>query len=349
MFHLSENEAMTQVKQKPLISIIVPVYNEAENVLRLYDAVNAVMTQVQDRYGWEFIFTDNHSEDNTFKVLAKIAESDGRVCAYRFSRNFGFQQSIYTGYMLAQGTAAVQIDCDLQDPPEVILSFLREWESGYKVVYGIRRKRPENMFLAAVRKLFYRFIDGISDVRLPHDAGDFRLIDRRVIDELAKHHNRRPYLRGIIASIGFSQIGVAYDRVPRSYGDSKFTLLPLIDLAIDGIVSNSLLPLRFTVYTGLAIALFAIVGAITIIWYRIFIDSEWPAGFAFIAVTMLFSLAVNLFVLGILGEYLGRTYGQAIERPVTIIDKIIDPRANANEWVSRLEPMISTNWHVAHK
>jgi dolichol-phosphate mannosyltransferase len=335
------------VTQKSLISIIVPVYNEEENVHRLYQAVNAVMGQVQTRYDWEFIFTDNHSEDSTFEILAKIAESDPRVCAYRFSRNFGFQQSIYTGYLLAQGAAAVQIDCDLQDPPEVILDFLREWEAGFKVVYGIRRKREENLLIASARKTFYRFIDKISDRSLPHDAGDFRLIDRRIIDELAKHHNRRPYLRGIIANVGFRQAGVVYDRVSRSYGDSKFTLPRLIDLAVDGIVSNSLLPLRLAIYSGLIIALLAIIGAVTIIFYRIFVNSNWPAGFAFIAVTILFSLAVNLFVLGILGEYVGHTYGQVVERPLTIIDKIIDPRSNATEWVSRLEPTISTSRHVS--
>jgi dolichol-phosphate mannosyltransferase len=315
----------------PLISIVVPVYNEEDNVRSLYDAVSAVMAQVADRYRWEFIFTDNHSEDRTFERLTEIAKDDDRVCVYRFSRNFGFQRSIYTGFMMAHGDAAVQIDCDLQDPPALILQFLDLWNKGNKVVYGVRRSRQEGFFITSARKIFYRLLDSISDFRLPKDAGDFRLLDRRVIDELAKHRNRSPYLRGIIARIGFNQVGVVYDRMPRERGSTKFTLGSLIDLAVDGIVNNSVVPLRLAVYGGVILGIVAFVTAIVLIVQRLFFEITWPAGFAFLAVTILAFFSANMIFLGVIGEYLSRTHNQVIDQPLTIIDLVIDRRDNSIE------------------
>jgi dolichol-phosphate mannosyltransferase len=316
-------------EQRPLISIVVPVYNEEENVQSLYDAVNAVMAQVADRYRWEFIFTDNHSEDRTFERLTEIAKDDDRVCVYRFSRNFGFQRSIYTGFMMADGDAAIQIDCDLQDPPALILQFLDLWKKGNKVVYGVRRSRKEGFFITSARKFFYRLLDSISDFRLPKDAGDFRLLDRRVIDELSKHRNRSPYLRGIIARIGFNQVGVVYDRMPRERGSTKFSLGSLIDLAIDGIVNNSVVPLRLAVYGGLIAGAVSLVTAFVLIVQRLFFESTWPAGFAFLAVTMLSFFSANMIFLGIIGEYLSRTHNQVIDQPLTIVDLLIDRRGSS--------------------
>ena len=255
------------------------------------------MSQVADRYHWEFVFTDNHSEDQTFELLTDIAKDDERVCVYRFSRNFGFQRSIYTGLMMARGDAAVQIDCDLQDPPALIPEFLALWQKGNKVVYGVRRSRKEGFLITTARKIFYRLIDRISDYHLPRDAGDFRLLDRRVIDELSKHHDRSPYLRGIIARIGFNQVGVLYDRMPRKRGHTKFTLGSLIELAIDGIVSNSVMPLRLAVYIGSFIGIISLVSALGLVIYQLFINNAWPAGFAFLAVTMLLFLAANMLFL----------------------------------------------------
>src|ERR1700676_2763885 len=204
-----------------LISIIVPVFNEEANVERLYEAVNRALAPIADRYEWEFIFTDNCSTDDTFSRIERIAKRDRRVRAYRLSRNFGFQRSILTGYRLARGDAAVQIDCDLQDPPELILEFVKQWEAGSKVVDGVRRSRPEAFDLHASRRLFYRLLARLSDDELPHDAGDFRLIDRSVLDLLHDYRDESPYLRGYIASLGYRQVGVPYDRAERRRGKSS--------------------------------------------------------------------------------------------------------------------------------
>ncbi len=338
----SEHGASGGQGGKRLISIVVPVYNEEDNVRGLYDAVNVAMAPIQDCYDWEFIFTDNHSEDRTFAQLSEIAANDERVCVYRFSRNFGFQPSIYTGYMMAQGAAAMQIDCDLQDPPELIPEFIRLWEEGNEVVYGIRRSRREGWLITSTRKAFYRLINRVSDYRLPLDAGDFRLIDRRVVDELGKHLHRRPYLRGMIAKIGFQQTGVVYDRAPRRRGTSKFSFSALVDLALDGIVNNSLLPLRFVIYSGIAVALMSLLGAVGIALLKLLFYSHFPAGFAFLAVTVLLALSLNLITLGILGEYVGRTYSQVVEQPLTIVERVIDRRKNAAEWARRINSKIST-------
>jgi polyisoprenyl-phosphate glycosyltransferase len=221
-----------------LLSIVVPVYNEELNVEPLYQAVNSALQGIADRYRWEFVFTDNCSTDRTFERLEALAARDSRVRAYRLTRNFGFQRSILTGYRLARGEAAVQIDCDLQDPPELIPVFVKHWEAGYRIVFGVRRSRDEPARTQAARRLFYRLIDWLSSDELPHDAGDFRLIDRDVLDLLHRYSDESPYLRGYIASLGYRQLGVPYDRAKRRSGTSAFGWSALVDLALDGIVGH---------------------------------------------------------------------------------------------------------------
>jgi len=240
------------------LSIIVPVYNEEANVEPLYEAVNRVLHPIADRYRWEFIFTDNCSSDRTFECLDRIASRDPRVRVYRFTRNFGFQRSILTGYRLARGDAAVQIDADLQDPPELIIDFVKLWEAGYEVVYGVRRSRPEPVVLRAMRRIFYRLIAWLSNDDLPVDVGDFRLVDRRVLDLLHLYRDENPYLRGYIASLGYRQVGITYDRAKRERGKTSFGLGSLVKLALDGIVSHSTLPLRLARFVGVALSALAI-------------------------------------------------------------------------------------------
>src|SRR5688572_15513856 len=172
--------------ERRLLSIVVPVYNEEGNVERCARAVAAALDPLSDRYDYELIFTDNHSTDGTFAKLREIATADPRVRVFRFARNHGFQKSIYTGYLLASGDAAIQLDCDLQDPPELIPEFVAKWEQGYRVVYGVRRRRREAIWITAARKLFYRLIHWVSDDELPKDAGDFRLVDRCILDVLSQ-------------------------------------------------------------------------------------------------------------------------------------------------------------------
>jgi dolichol-phosphate mannosyltransferase len=308
-------------ERKPLISICIPVFNEERNIEPLYEALMPVMQQVRDRYDFELLFTDNHSTDRTFELLAGLARRDPRVRAIRFSRNFGFQRSIVTAYSYARGDAAVQIDCDLQDPPSLILDFLQKWEAGYRVVYGVRTTRQEGWWMNATRKTFYRLIDSLSEEPLPLDAGDFRLVDRQVLNELLKFEDNQPYLRGTIAALGFDQIGIPYSRGERRHGESKFSFGQLIGLALDGILNHSVVPLRIATYLGLLISVATSLGIVTYGIRRLVFGKDWPPGFATIIIAILGSLGLNALFLGIIGEYLGRIYRQVKRRPLTIVER----------------------------
>jgi dolichol-phosphate mannosyltransferase len=310
---------------RKLLSICVPVYDEVDNIFPFYERVRRVLDGLADRYDYEFVFTDNHSADGTFVRLAELAERDPKVRVIRFSRNFGFQRSILTNYMNALGDAAIQLDVDLQDPPELIPDFIRNWEEGYRVVYGVRRLRPdESPLLHGARRFFYRLIDWLSEDELPHDAGDFRLVDRRILDELKTITDQQPYLRGMIAAMGFSQKGIVYDRASRSHGQSKFKFRALVGLALDGILHHSILPLRLATYFGLAItALSAVVAVVYIIRWAFFVD-DWPPGFATMSLLLLFLIGMNALILGIMGEYVGRIYRNVKRMPLTIVEARID-------------------------
>jgi glycosyltransferase involved in cell wall biosynthesis len=307
-----------------LLSIIVPVYNEEANVEPLYEVVKRTLERIADRYRWEMVFTDNCSSDRTFECLERLAARDSRIRVYRFTRNFGFQRSILTGYRLARGDAAVQIDCDLQDPPELIVEFVRLWESGFKVVYGVRRSRPEPILLHGMRRVFYRLISWLSHDDLPVDAGDFRLVDRCVLDLLHLYRDESPYLRGYIASLGYQQVGVPYDRSERKRGKSSFRFGSLVNLAVDGIVSHSTFPLRLASVVGLALSMLATLAIAAYFALWLAYDKSWPAGFATLAFLVLLSLAVNAIFLGIIGEYLARIYTQVKPRPLTIVERVVD-------------------------
>src|ERR1700676_1502758 len=325
-----------------LISIIVPVFNEEANIERLYEAVNLALEPIADRYEWEFIFTDNCSTDDTFSRIERVAKRDRRVRAYRLTRNFGFQRSILTGYRLARGNAAVQIDCDLQDPPELILEFIKHWEAGHKIVYGVRRSRKEPLHIEIARRIFYPFLARISSDDLPYDAGDFRLIDRCVLDLLHEYRDESPYLRGYIAAQGYAQIGVSYDRAKREYGKSAFRFSSLVGLAVDGIVSHSVMPLRLASFLGLAFSVVAILAIAVYLVLWVSSQEKWPPGFATLAILILTSFAMNAILLGVIGEYLARIYRQVKPGPLTIVERFIDQEApRSREFESRESRRVS--------
>jgi glycosyltransferase involved in cell wall biosynthesis len=316
------------LNSKPLISIIVPVYNEELNIFPFYEKVMETLTPLENRFRFEFVFTDNHSSDRTFALLTELAARNSRVRAFRFSKNFGYQRSILTGYTQSRGAAAIQLDADLQDPPDLIPVFLDHWQNGADVVYGVRMKRQEGLSITAMRSVFYRVIDLLSEEKLPINAGDFRLISRRVINILCKHRDANPYLRGTIATLGFQQVGVEYVRNARQHGESKFPFSKLLSLAIDGILNHSIVPLRFATYFGLVASLLTI---LTMIGYgvgRIILGTDWPAGFTTLAALVLLSISINAMLLGILGEYIGRMYRQVRDSPFTIIESSIDPTSD---------------------
>lgn len=309
----------------PLISLVVPVFNEELNIEPFHAKLVAVLEPLLQRFRFEFVFTDNHSTDRTFALLSALAARDPRVRVFRFSKNFGYQRSILTGYMKARGAAAIQLDVDLQDPPELIERFIQTWEQGADVVYGVRMERKEGWAITKARAVFYRLIDLLSEEKLPVDAGDFRLISRRVIDLVTAYQDANPYLRGTIATLGFEQVGIPYTRNARERGESKFPLSKLLSLALDGILAHSTVPLRVATWCGLAISLLTIFIMAGYAIGRLIFERPWPAGFTTLAALILISISINAMLLGIIGEYLGRMYRQQRAAPVTIIEKAIDP------------------------
>lgn len=303
-----------------LVSIVIPVLNEQDSIPRLYDRLASVLESLEDRYRFEILFTDNHSTDGTFPAIALIAEKDDRVRCLRFSRNFGFQRSILTGYLNARGDAAIQIDADLQDPPEIIPTFLDRWEEGYAVVYGVRRTRQEGRLISSTRRAFYRLINLLTSDDLPSDAGDFRLVDRKILNALHEIDDYHPYLRGIIASFGFEQTGIEYDRAAREAGSSKFPIRKLVGLAADGILLHSVVPLRIATGLALVMSVLMLGGIGTYAVGRLFLEQPWPPGFTTLAVLTMTGIILNAVFLGIIGEYLGRMYQQVKKRPLTLVE-----------------------------
>jgi len=251
-----------------------------------------------------------------------LAAEDPRVRVIRFSKNFGYEASILTGYRVARGVAAVQMDCDLQDPPELVHEFIRLWKAGNHVVYGIRAdRRQEGAAFTWLRKVFYRAVRTVSQDPIPADAGEFRLVDRIVLDELRRVTDRRPYVRGIIASMGFQQTGVEYQRRKRERGKTKFSFFDLFGLAVDGLVGHSTVPLRLAAYFGLLTSVATAVLGMVFFCLRLFGGVNWPAGFAALSVLLLASLSITSLFLGIQGEYIGRILEQLKTREGTIVEK----------------------------
>lgn len=306
-----------------LISIVVPVYNEQDNVERVYGELRS-LADTLDGYEFEYIFTDNCSTDGTFEKLTEIARDDPSVRVARFARNFGFHKSVLTGYRLSRGKAAVQIDADLQDPPALIRTFLEKWREGHDVVVGIRRQRHEARTLQVMRKAYYRILSRLDGPHLIHDAGDFRLIDASIINALRRIDDAHPYLRGLISSLARNQTGIVYDRNERTHGESKFPLRNLINMGVDGIVTHSRAPLKIAFYTGVAVAAFAVLLILYFVASRLFLSAQWPAGLATTQILILLGIALNGLFMGILGIYLGRIYDQVRRRPTTVIARTIN-------------------------
>lgn len=315
------NPQVSDSGRKLLVSLVVPVFNEEDNIALFYAAVLNVIAPMTAEYDFEFVFTDNHSVDRTPQLLTELARQDKRVKAYRFSRNFGYQRSILTAYLRCKGDAAIQLDCDLQDPPELIPVFLASWRQGSDVVYGIRKSRLESRRWTVARKVFYWLVDFLSEDPIPRDAGDFRLISRRVIEQLRTINDLKPYLRGTIATLGFHQTGIEYARRARGVGVSKFSFYDNIMLALDGIINQSVVPLRVAIYIGLGVAVFTVLASLGYILAYFTVGFRAPAGFTTITVLILGSLGINALMLGVIGEYLGRMYLQMKNRSMTIVER----------------------------
>lgn len=307
----------------PLISICIPVLNEAGNLDQLYDRLRRLAETMAGKCELEFVFSDNHSDDLTWAKLSNLARSDPRVRAIRFSRNVGFQRSILANYMHARGDAIMQIDADLQDPPEMLVQFFERWRSGSRVVYGIREARPESTLLQSFRRVGYWAIDKLSEHPIPRDAGDFRLIDRAVLNALTKMNTPSPYLRGMIAGLGFEQVGIPYRRDARTQGQSKFNVIRITQLGLAAVINHSAVPLRIASFVGAATLILSFLGGIYFVIGKI-IQPDYPRGLASIHLLLLFGIGLHAFLLGIVGEYLLRIYLILRSEPLAIIEDTLN-------------------------
>jgi len=300
----------------PTLSVVVPCYNEQESIHACHEKLTEVLSALQASY--EIVYVDDGSRDKTSELLEQIHARDPHVVVVRLSRNFGHQPAVTAGLSTSMGQAVVIIDADLQDPPELIPEMVKLWRSGYKVVYGIRRTRDgETPFKLWTAKAFYRVINSLSDVEIPVDTGDFRLIDRVVVNVFLQMPERHRLLRGMWSWIGFSQVGLPYQRAPRFAGETKYPLRKMLGLALDGIVSFSVVPLRLVTALGFLSAGGAFIGIVYTLWVRLLTHS-WVRGWAISFVGMLFMAGVQMLCLGILGEYIGRIYTESKQRPLFI-------------------------------
>jgi len=305
------------------ISVITGIYNEAEIVRDIYNQIKEVFTKLKESYDYEHIFMDNCSSDETVSILKSIASQDKRVKILVYSKNFGLKSEMM-GYRYSSGDAVIAFEGNLKDPANLIPVFLKHWEEGYDVVYGVRTKTQDNFVLAFMRKAFYWLVNTLADEKLPQNAGVFRLVDRKVVDELVKLHDYKPYIRGLIASIGFKQIGIEYIRRARPKGKSKSSLGYLIDFAINAIISYSITPIRLCTYIGLGLASLSFLTAFIYLVLKLFFQRpKIPAVAAVIILILMFS-GIQLFFLGIIGEYVGAIHSQVREKPFVIIKEKIN-------------------------
>jgi dolichol-phosphate mannosyltransferase len=307
-----------------MISVVIPCYNEQEVIPALYHRVTAAAAETWNE-PYEVIIVDDGSIDETYRLVLEIHTRDARWKILQLARNFGHQVAISAGMYYAKGDCVVIIDADLQDSPEEICRFIAKWREGYDVVYAIRTERKENFIKRICYKTFYRILGGLASIPIPYDAGDFCLIDRKVLNIINAMPERNRFVRGLRAWVGFRQIGLVYKRDARAAGDIKYKYRDLVKLALDGIFSFSTAPLKLSTYLGFACSFFAILGSIFTFFQKIF--TEWFSqfglgilpGFATTFISIMFLGGVQLICLGIIGEYLGRIYEEVKQRPVWTI------------------------------
>ncbi|MFZ5887381.1 MAG: glycosyltransferase family 2 protein [Chloroflexota bacterium] len=298
-------------------SIIAPIYNEKDNLHELHRRVSEVMNSMGQT--WELILVDDGSSDGSTELIRELAKQDEHVRPVIFARNFGHQLAVTAGLDYSRGDAVVIIDADLQDPPELIPQMAEKWQEGYEVVYAVRAEREgESWFKLWTASLFYRLIYRITDVKIPLDAGDFRLMDRKVVNVMNSMRERHRFLRGMSAWVGFKQIGIEYKRAARKAGETKYPFRKMFRLALNAITSFSYFPLQVATFFGFFSAGIAIL-AIPVVIYLRASGSQAFFGQATTLIAVLFLGGVQLISLGILGEYIGRLYDEAKDRPLYIV------------------------------
>lgn len=302
---------------KYFYSVIVPLYNEEEVISESYKRLTNIMNFSGGDY--ELIFINDGSKDNSLNNLLKASAGDKKVKVIDFSRNFGHQNAISAGMDFAKGDAVIVIDADLQDPPEVILEMIKKWKQGFHVVYGKRTKRKgETFFKKITAKIFYRLLNKLTDIQIPADVGDFRLIDKKVCDEMKKISEKSRYIRGLIAWLGFKQTEVFYIREKRFAGKTKYPLRKMLAFASNGIISFSYKPLKLATFLGGFVSFGGFI-YLFYVFYLKFFTSKTIQGWSSLIIVNLIFFGIILFIMGIMGEYIGRIYEETKNRPIYIV------------------------------
>jgi glycosyltransferase involved in cell wall biosynthesis len=306
----------------PLLSLVVPVFNEEESIDLFLDTVPPLMER--DGFRFEIVFVNDGSRDNTLGHLLDRSAVDRRLRVVNLSRNFGKEAALTAGIDHARGDVIVPMDIDLQDPPELIEPFMARWREGYDIVYGVRSQRTWDTATKRVSAgWFYRVFNSLSPVQIPENVGDFRLVDRRAVEVLRQLPERNRFMKGLFAWVGFNAVGVPYERPQRAAGSSKFNLWRLWNFALDGVVSFSTAPLRAWFYVGVVIAAIAVLYALFIVTRVLIFGIDTP-GYASLLIAVLLMGAIQLLSLGIIGEYLGRLFLEVKGRPIYVVESVYE-------------------------
>jgi len=308
---------------EPELSVVIPAYNEQDNVEPMYERLVAALEGEVE--GLEIVFVDDGSKDETWLRVSELAAADPRVVALRFARNFGHQAALTAGVDSARGRAVVIIDADLQDPPEVIPELIARWREGFEVVYAQREVREgETWFKRITASVFYRLLRSITNVDIPVDTGDFRLMGPKALTAFRAFPERNRFIRGLVSWIGFDQTAVRYQRRARHAGDTKYPLRKMARFALDGITSFSFLPLRLSTWTGFVVSVLAFLYIAVVVVLK-FLGINWP-GYTSLMASILFIGGVQLIMIGILGEYLARIFDEVKRRPLYLVAQRTDGR-----------------------
>ncbi len=312
-----------RIELRPTLSVVLPIYNEKENISALYSRLVQTLDQVEPNF--ELVFVDDGSRDESCAILNGLAAQDARVTVVELARNFGHQVAVSAGMDYARGDGVILMDADLQDPPEVLPQFIARWKEGHDVVYAIREHRKENWAKRAGYALFYRILQRVANISIPLDSGDFCIMDRRVVDLLVGMPERNRFVRGIRSWVGLDQVGLAYERHARHGGRPKYTFSRLVYLALDGLVSFSFVPLRMIAVVGFGVSLVSLILAVIYFVQKLTIGL-YPAGFATTIVAILFLAGVQLITIGVIGEYVGRIFDEVKRRPLYVARRIVRRR-----------------------
>jgi glycosyltransferase involved in cell wall biosynthesis len=304
---------------RPVLSIVIPVYEEEQNLPVLYERLTRVMRDIGLDY--EIVFVDDGGRDRSVEIMRALAADDPHVIVVELSRNFGHQVAISAGLDYARGEGVVVMDADLQDPPEVLPQFIAKWREGHDVVYAIREQRKEGWLKRSLYATFYRVLQRIANIDIPLDAGDFCIMDRRVVEILNGMPERNRFVRGIRSWVGLDQVGLAYERQARYAGREKYSYRRLVYLALDGLISFSYVPLRMITVTGFVISAISIVLAVIYFVQRLVVGPN-PLGFTTTIVAVLFLAGVQLITLGVIGEYVGRIFEEVKRRPLYVVRQV---------------------------